>query len=89
MKVAMMKFIFRSKVEGTEQSFRVLRIVRHPDHNPTTKDSDITLLELNQGATLNKYVGLACLPTEEPKLKLESTCFITGRKFTNIISIGD
>ena len=71
-------FISRNKVEGTEQTFRVLRIVRHPQYNPTTKDSDIALLELNKEATLNKYVGVACLPTEEPKIKLESTCYITG-----------
>lgn len=68
----------RNKVEGTEQTFKVLRIVRNPSYNPSTKDSDIALLQLNQEATLNKYVGTACLPTEEPKTSTNSTCYITG-----------
>ena len=68
----------RKKVDGTEQTFKVLRIERHPSYNPSTKDSDIALLQLSEEATLNKYVGIACLPTEEPKIKLEGTCYITG-----------
>ena len=65
-------------MDGTEQTFKVLRIVRHPNYNPATKDTDIALLEMNEEATLNNYVGLACLPTEEPKIKLEGTCYISG-----------
>ncbi len=69
-------FCFRSKVEGPEQSFKVIQIVRHPDYNPETKDSDIALLKLDREATLNKNVSLACLPTEPPTD--HQTCWITG-----------
>ena len=65
-------------MDGTEQTYKVLRIVRHPSYNPSTKDSDIALLEMNEEATLNNYVGIACLPTEEPKTNLDGTCYITG-----------
>ena len=39
---------------------------------------------MNEEATLNNYVGLACLPTEEPKIKWGSTCYISGIILSNI-----
>eukprot|EP00794_Sanderia_malayensis_P006701 gene6701-7463_t len=66
----------RDKVEGPEQSFKVTQIVRHPDYDPSTKDSDIALLRLDKEAQLNKQVSLACLPTEPP-LQTQ-LCYITG-----------
>ena len=74
---------------GTEQFRKVVRFVRHYNFNPDPllKDSDIALLELNHEATLNKNVGIACLPTAPPKPE-DSLCYITGMPYDVIFSKG-
>ena len=48
--------------EKTEQTFKVTKMLIHPDYNPHITDNDVTLLKLDRPALLTPDVQLACLP---------------------------
>lgn len=67
---------------GTEQDIKVAAIFRHKSyHSPLRYSHDIALLKLANTATINKGVGLACLPDGSyplPEDDLNKKCWITG-----------
>ncbi|XP_058234627.1 trypsin-1-like [Hemibagrus wyckioides] len=52
--------------EGTEQFISSAKVIRHPNYNSWTGDSDIMLIKLSQAATLNNYVQPIALPSSCP-----------------------
>ena len=68
---------------GTEQDFKVAKIIPHPSyHKPLTYSHDIALIKLEKPAFLNKAVGLVCVPDgKSPAMPTDSPskkCWITG-----------
>jgi len=68
---------------GTEQDFRVAKIISHPSyHKPLSYSHDIALIKLEKPALLNKAVGLVCVPDgNSPAMPIDSSnkkCWITG-----------
>ena len=68
---------------GTEQGFRVAKIISHPSyHKPLTNSHDIALIKLEKPALLNKAVGLVCLPDGDspvmPNDNPSKKCWVTG-----------
>lgn len=67
------------------QDFSIEKIIMHERYKkPLGLSNDIALLKLRKPATLNRYVGLACLPDEKslPKLPIDDLskkCWITGK----------
>ncbi|RXN30433.1 trypsin-2-like protein [Labeo rohita] len=49
--------------EGSEQFIYSDKVIRHPNYNSWTLDSDIMLIKLSKPATLNQYVQPVSLPT--------------------------
>ncbi|XP_053316562.1 vitamin K-dependent protein C [Spea bombifrons] len=72
----------RRKMEDTEQTLQVSKIIRHPDYRYQNADNDIALLRLSAPALYNKYVIPICLPSlelAERHLTLEGTeVVVTG-----------
>jgi len=74
--------------EGTEQDFRVEKVILHPDYDPyrsgtgSSKDNDIALIKIRnhsgQCAQLNPYVQPACLPSSKTQFKEGHMCHIIG-----------
>jgi len=66
------------------QDFSIDKIIMHELYKkPVGLSHDIALLKLRKPATLNRYVGLACLPDEKslPNLPIDDLskkCWITG-----------
>jgi len=65
----------RNSNEGSEQTVRVSRVVKHPSYNPRTMDNDIAMFKLAQPVRFNKYVQPACLGGGAAP---GTTCYITG-----------
>ena len=67
---------------GTEQDFRVERIIMHPYYKrPFGLAHDIALLKLDRPAQITKHVGLVCLPEDYNPLPIDNEnkkCWITG-----------
>ena len=68
---------------GTEQDFKVVKIISHSSyHTPLRYSHDIALLKLEKPAILNKAVGLVCVPDGNspamPVDNLNKKCWITG-----------
>ncbi|RMX55571.1 hypothetical protein pdam_00001722, partial [Pocillopora damicornis] len=68
---------------GTEQDFKVVKIISHASyHNPVRYSYDIALIKLEKPANLNKAVGLVCVPDGNspamPIDNLSKKCWITG-----------
>uniref|UniRef100_A0A8C1R678 trypsin n=1 Tax=Cyprinus carpio TaxID=7962 RepID=A0A8C1R678_CYPCA len=49
--------------EGSEQFISSEKVIRHPNYNSWTIDSDIMLIKLSKPATLNQYVQPVALPS--------------------------
>merc|ERR1712212_579967 len=64
------------KSEGTEATYQVKRVYKHPSYNPRQLDYDIALFELARPITFNKYVSPVCLPSADPPVGTK--CYITG-----------
>ncbi|XP_067399050.1 transmembrane protease serine 9-like [Emydura macquarii macquarii] len=62
--------------EGTEQHIKSTQFFPHPNYNPTTHDSDLMLLKLQNAASLNKYVSPVDLPDKCPEPDTE--CVVSG-----------
>lgn len=71
--------IDRNKVEGTEQEFKVRRIIKHGAFShPVPYENDIALFQLSRPAKLNDLVNTACLPEFLEDLRVGTECYITG-----------
>ncbi|XP_073240341.1 trypsin-3-like [Porites lutea] len=69
----------RTDTVGTEQDFRVTKVIMHPFyHKPIGMSHDIALLKLDRPAALNKFVNLVCLPGSVPAPVEGKKCWITG-----------
>jgi len=67
---------------GTEQDFKVAKIIFHPSYQKLIYSHDIALLQLEKPAILNKAVGLLSVPDgSSPAMSIDSSskkCWITG-----------
>ncbi|XP_066924852.1 transmembrane protease serine 13-like [Clytia hemisphaerica] len=73
-----------------EQRFRVEKVWAHPKYYKTNYDydHDIAVIKLSKPATLNRAVGVACLPSQYEKVSLDSKCYISGwGKFSDTSSV--
>jgi len=67
------------------QDFGIEKIIMHESYKkPVGLSHDIALMKLRKPATLNRYVGLACLPDKGtlPNLPIDNKnkkCWITGK----------
>ena len=69
----------RIKTEGSEQEFKVKRIIRHRlFSHPVPYENDIALFQLSHAATLNDLVNTACLPGFLAEVPVGTGCYITG-----------
>ncbi|KAL9985540.1 hypothetical protein ACROYT_G007958 [Oculina patagonica] len=69
----------RTSSVGTEQDFRVEKVITHPSyHKPKSYSHDIALLKLEKPAVLGRYVNLACLPHNVNAPVDGEKCWITG-----------
>jgi len=69
----------RTSNVGTEQDFKVSKIISHPSyHSPKRYSHDIALLKLERPARLGRYVNLACLPQSVNAPVDGEKCWITG-----------
>ena len=64
--------------EGTEQDLKAIKVISHPNYNNPRLNNDIALIQLAKPATLNKRVGLVCLPGQDEVVPAGSNCYITG-----------
>ena len=67
---------------GTEQDFRVERIVDHESYGrPRGLAHDISLLKLSEPAQMTRAVGMACLPAYSNDLtEIDGkNCWVTGK----------
>lgn len=75
----------KSGKDSHAQDFSIEKIIMHELYKkPVGLSHDIALLKLRKPATLNRYVGLACLPEEKslPNLPIDDLskkCWITGK----------
>ena len=71
--------LIREKPEGTEQEFRVKKVVVHPKYNsPISINNDIALLQLARSATKTSFVNTVCLPEESEVVPVGKKCYISG-----------
>ncbi|XP_041477083.1 uncharacterized protein LOC121425150 [Lytechinus variegatus] len=68
-------------ISDNERTFRAEQIIKHPNFNEQTYDSDIALIKLQQPVTYTDYIIPLCLPSElraEELLKAGTRGFVTG-----------
>ena len=70
---------YRSRQEGTEQDFKVERIISHHSYKrPAGMAHDIAKLKLERPAKINMRVNLACLPGSSGSVSDGMRCWVTG-----------
>ena len=72
---------YRSSSIGTEQDFKVERVISHESYKkPRGLAHDIAMLKLDKPAQINKAVGLACLPAQSADVtEIDGKhCWVTG-----------
>lgn len=70
----------REKPEGTEQEFKVVRVVVHPKYEwPVAINNDIALLQLEREASKTSFVNTVCLPEEGEVVPVGTRCYISGK----------
>ncbi|KAG8431098.1 hypothetical protein GDO86_019427 [Hymenochirus boettgeri] len=74
-----------STFEGTEQIFRPVRMVPHPDYSPMSKNADIMLIKLNRPALYNAFVSIVPLPAQGLSPTEGRLCHVSGWGFTSTI----
>lgn len=71
--------LHREKPEGSEQEFRVKKVVVHPKYNwPVVINNDIALLQLTRSAKKTSFVNTVCLPDEAELVPVGTKCYISG-----------
>ncbi|KAE8594646.1 hypothetical protein XENTR_v10019732 [Xenopus tropicalis] len=71
--------------EGTEQIFRPVRMVQHPDYSSTSKNADIMMIKLNRPAFYNAFVSVVPLPIQGVSPIEGRLCQVSGWGFTSTI----
>lgn len=84
----------RERMDGTETSMRVKRVVKHPLYDVTRSGfaHNIALLELETPVKLNDHIRMACVPKRKRDKILESPLqygTVAGWGSTKPISIGE
>lgn len=64
--------------EGTEQQIRVAQVYTHPDYDVETVDNDMALLRLRRPFRMTKHVSVACLPSANTNMDVDSMGTILG-----------
>ncbi|NWV81842.1 GRAA protein, partial [Dasyornis broadbenti] len=64
--------------EKEQQTFQVAKSIPYPCYDPSKKENDIMLLQLQGRAKLNKAVKLIPLPTSDDDLKPGTICTVAG-----------
>ncbi|XP_053307630.1 trypsin-3-like [Spea bombifrons] len=73
-----------SVFEGTEQVFRPVRLVAHPDYSPSSKNADIMLIKLNRPALYNSFVSIVPLPAQGLAPSEGRLCQVSGWGYTSV-----
>ncbi|NXY60228.1 GRAA protein, partial [Callaeas wilsoni] len=66
------------KREKEQQIFQIAKYIHHPCYDPSTKENDIMLLQLQGKAKLNKAVQPIPLPTSDDDPKPGTVCTVAG-----------
>nr|KAF6484802.1 granzyme B [Rousettus aegyptiacus] len=66
------------KQEKTQQVFRVMKAIPHPDYNPKNFSNDIMLLQLEGNIKLTKAVKPLRLPRAEDQVRPGQKCSVAG-----------
>ncbi|CAH2318332.1 trypsin-3-like [Pelobates cultripes] len=74
-----------STFEGTEQVFRPVKLVAHPEYSPSSKNGDIMLIKLNRPAVYNSFVSIVPLPVQGVAPSEGRLCQVSGWGYTSTI----
>uniref|UniRef100_A0A8C5QCE9 Peptidase S1 domain-containing protein n=1 Tax=Leptobrachium leishanense TaxID=445787 RepID=A0A8C5QCE9_9ANUR len=74
-----------SMFEGTEQVFRPVRMVAHPEYSSSTKNADIMLIKLHRPAVYNSFVSIVPLPVQGVVPGEGRLCQVSGWGYTSTI----
>ncbi|XP_073511466.1 trypsin-3-like [Phyllobates terribilis] len=72
--------------EGTEQIFRPVKLVCHPNYSSSSKNADIMLIKLNRAAVYNSFVSIVPLPAQGVSPSGGRLCQVSGWGYTSAIS---
>ncbi|NXR66576.1 GRAA protein, partial [Rhadina sibilatrix] len=64
--------------EREQQTFQIAKHILHPCYDPSTKENDLMLLQLQGRAKFNKAVQPIALPTSDDDLKPGTVCAVAG-----------
>ncbi|KAM5239789.1 cathepsin G-like [Hipposideros larvatus] len=67
-----------TRQERTQQSISVRRTIPHPGYNDQNYLNDIMLLQLQNGARLNRFVRPVALPQRQSRLRPGAVCTAAG-----------
>ncbi|XP_069823984.1 ovochymase-2 [Dendropsophus ebraccatus] len=62
----------------TAQEQKVKRVIPHPQYDPSSRDFDVALIQLEMPFEYNSHVKPICLPDEDSKLETDDLCVVTG-----------
>ncbi|XP_063798231.1 trypsin-3-like isoform X1 [Pseudophryne corroboree] len=72
-----------STLEGTEQIFRPVKLVAHPEYSSSSKNADIMLIKLNRPAMYNSFVSILPLPAQGVSPSAGCLCQVSGWGYTS------
>lgn len=75
-----------STFEGTEQIFRPVKMIAHPEYSSSSKNADIMLIKLNRPAIYNSFVSIVPLPAQGVSLGEGRLCQVSGWGYTSATS---
>ncbi|NWH94054.1 GRAA protein, partial [Aegithalos caudatus] len=67
-----------TKSEKEQQIFQIKKLIQYPCYDPSTKENDIMLLQLQGKAKFNKFVQPIPLPTSDDDPKPGRVCTVAG-----------
>ncbi|XP_078496553.1 trypsin-3-like [Lissotriton helveticus] len=74
-----------SVFEGTEQIFRPILMVAHPNYNSVSRNADIMLIKLSRPVVYNTYVSIIAIPLQGATVNEGHFCQVFGWGFTSIV----